>query len=110
MLICTPSLQMYHPPWVLSHRVRIPRIKWYLNQAWWVMPVIQALGRLRQEDHEFKASLVYVVRPCLKQNNQPNPPPKNLPKPHSILCECLHTYRQVQGHPRVPSKLSTRSP
>jgi hypothetical protein len=32
--------------------------------AWWFMPVISALRRLRQEDHEFKASLGYTVRTC----------------------------------------------
>jgi hypothetical protein len=26
------------------------------------MPIIPELGRLRQEDHEFKASLDYIVR------------------------------------------------
>jgi hypothetical protein len=30
------------------------------------MPVIPSLGRLRQEDEEFKASLVCIARPCLK--------------------------------------------
>jgi hypothetical protein len=30
------------------------------------MPVIPALRRLRQEDHEFKTSLGYIARPCLK--------------------------------------------
>jgi hypothetical protein len=32
----------------------------------WHTPVIPALGRLRQEDLKFKASLVYIVKPCLK--------------------------------------------
>jgi hypothetical protein len=27
------------------------------GQMWWCMPVILVLGRLRQEDHEFQASL-----------------------------------------------------
>jgi hypothetical protein len=32
----------------------------------WHIPVIPALGRLKQVDHELKARLVYIVRPCLK--------------------------------------------
>jgi hypothetical protein len=32
------------------------------NQVWWRTPVILALGRLRQEDHEFKTNLSYMVR------------------------------------------------
>jgi hypothetical protein len=38
--------------------------KWS-SWAWWHMPVIQALGRLRQEDHEFKDSLGCIARLCL---------------------------------------------
>jgi hypothetical protein len=33
------------------------------------MPVIPALGRLRQEDGKFWANLGYAVRPHLKTNN-----------------------------------------
>jgi hypothetical protein len=29
--------------------------------------VIPALGRLRQEEHEFDANLGYIVKPCLKK-------------------------------------------
>jgi hypothetical protein len=32
------------------------------SQACWHMPVIPTLGRLRQEDHKFKASLGYIAR------------------------------------------------
>jgi hypothetical protein len=31
------------------------------------MPVIPAFGRLRQEDHEFEGSLVYIARLSQKQ-------------------------------------------
>jgi hypothetical protein len=42
-----------------------------LSQRWWHMPIIIALRRLMQENHEFETSLGYVVRPCLnKQINK----------------------------------------
>jgi hypothetical protein len=37
--------------------------KLMVSQAWWCMPIIPALGRLRQEDHdEFEASQGYTMR------------------------------------------------
>jgi hypothetical protein len=33
----------------------------YSSQVWWCMTIFPALGRLRQEDHEFKASLSYMA-------------------------------------------------
>jgi hypothetical protein len=35
--------------------------------AWWYISVILALGRMRQENGEFKDSLGYITRPCLKK-------------------------------------------
>jgi hypothetical protein len=40
------------------------------SQVWWYMSVIPALGRLRQEDHEFSVSLDYIVRPGLKNQKK----------------------------------------
>jgi hypothetical protein len=34
------------------------------------MPIIPALRKLRQEDCELKASLVYMTRPCLKRRRR----------------------------------------
>jgi hypothetical protein len=34
------------------------------------MLVIQALGKLRQKDNKFKASLSYIASPCLKKTNK----------------------------------------
>jgi hypothetical protein len=48
-------------------------------EAWWCMPVIPALGRLRQKDTKFKASrailwvkarLSYIVNPFLKKKKK----------------------------------------
>jgi hypothetical protein len=38
------------------------------RQAWWCIPVIPALKRLRHEDHELQVSLGYVTRPHLKNH------------------------------------------
>jgi hypothetical protein len=38
-----------------------------LRQAWWYIPIIPALRRLRQEDCEFKTSLGYIVKLYLKK-------------------------------------------
>jgi hypothetical protein len=31
------------------------------GQAWWCMPIIPALRRVRKEDHKFEASLSYIA-------------------------------------------------
>jgi hypothetical protein len=41
-------------------------------QAWWHMPVIPALRRLRQEDCTVRASLGCILRHCLKNKTKQN--------------------------------------
>jgi hypothetical protein len=36
------------------------------SQMWWFMPVIPALGRLRQKDWKFEVSMDYIARLWLK--------------------------------------------
>jgi hypothetical protein len=50
------------------------------NQAWWCTPIIPALGRQRQEDHKFKASLNYIV-----SWGQPQPHGETLSQTQSVL-------------------------
>jgi hypothetical protein len=38
--------------------------------VWWYMPVIPALGRCKQEDCEFEASLGCIARHCLKKRKK----------------------------------------
>jgi hypothetical protein len=38
--------------------------------VWWYTSIIPAVRRLRQEDLEFKASLGYTAKPCLKKENK----------------------------------------
>jgi fumarate reductase subunit C len=39
----------------------------FLRQVWWCILVILALGKLREEDRKFEASLDYKARPCLRK-------------------------------------------
>jgi hypothetical protein len=41
-----------------------------MSQVYWCMFVIPALGRIRKKDHEFEASLDYIVRHYLKIKSQ----------------------------------------
>jgi hypothetical protein len=56
----------------LENRISCQERQWYrrkwmkFGRAWWYTSLIPALGKLRQEDVEFKASLYYIVRACRK--------------------------------------------
>lgn len=41
------------------------------------MPVISGLGRLKEEDPEFGASLGYIARSCLRADRQATPQANN---------------------------------
>lgn len=44
------------------------------SQRWWLLPVIKALQRLRQQIcHNFEANLGYIARACLKRKKERNP-------------------------------------
>jgi hypothetical protein len=45
-------------------------LKLQLCHVWWYMSAIPAIGRLRQKDHKFEASLDYIVRPCHRKENK----------------------------------------
>jgi hypothetical protein len=36
----------------------------------WCIPIIPALGKLRRGDHELKANMSFIVRPCLKKKKK----------------------------------------
>jgi hypothetical protein len=42
--------------------------------VWLFMPVIPALRKLTRENHQFKATLGYIVRLCLKKTERPFEP------------------------------------
>jgi hypothetical protein len=48
-----------------------------LTRHWWCTPAIPAVRRLRQKDLEFKVSLYYRVRPCLKKKKKKRDRNKN---------------------------------
>lgn len=42
-------------------------IRYRYGHVWWHTPEILALVKLKQENHDFGASLIYMVRHCLKK-------------------------------------------
>jgi hypothetical protein len=63
---------------------RILALKRRVELAWWCMPIIPALRRLRHEDLEFKASLGYREIPCLNNKKK-----KERKKKKKVVCVCV---------------------
>jgi hypothetical protein len=57
------NIAIQSTPWIFSSRNLETEIRWHT-------PLIPALGRLRQEGHEFEASLYHIERHCLKKQKQ----------------------------------------
>lgn len=68
--------------------------KWNTGQARWHMPIILALGRLWQENHNFEPSLGYIFRHCTKIYKQANKSRKDY-SIHSIKLMLLDTPKQT---------------
>jgi hypothetical protein len=62
-------------------------IKRVPSLAWWCAPVIPALRRQRLEDCEFKASLGYLARSCLKKKKKERKKKKKGKKKSTQICQ-----------------------
>jgi hypothetical protein len=60
------------------------------------VPVILALRRLRQEDHKFQFSLIYIARSCLKKKKKSEGMAK--------VVECLPIKLKAQAQTPVQKK------
>jgi hypothetical protein len=76
------------------------------NQVCWCMHVIPALGRLRQEDPEFKARIDHIGRPCLKKRKW-----KEIVSPVMVVHTCNPSTREAEAgrcHPELHIKILSK--
>lgn len=79
MVACLPTLSSSsknHPKQIVRAQcwkqiADVIQKQLYVNQIWQCTPIICSLRRLRQEDHDLKANLGYILKPCLKNSHSP---------------------------------------
>jgi hypothetical protein len=75
------------------------------SQVWWHTPIIPALGRPRQEDYKFKASLGYRAKSFLKNKHNSKKFKKNKNFKNYSICRfwyCLRFQAPSGGLRRNP--------
>jgi hypothetical protein len=78
-----------------------------LSWVWWRMPVIPALGRGRQEDCKFEASLGGIDFPPRASETPVKSPPPFCPSRQHLAAPVRTQYREMQRRPdrRTPKHL-----
>jgi hypothetical protein len=98
------ELTLLPSPRYFNHLENSASQKLSVCQAWWCMTVF-SLRRQRQEDHEFNASLSYIVRPYVKKKQSKTSEKKTVNSLLALLPLCFEymlLYRSLVTAHRVP--------